>query len=105
MGRAAAYESRHPEHSLLYSVIAEHLETLLVRQAERERPVPGFVERRRLRSCQWSVSRVLKVRDPGSRLSSSALRCMRHGPAPALFVLSAQFMLDPAAESDMKAGS
>jgi hypothetical protein len=34
MGRAAAYEPRHPEHSLLYSVIAEHLETgLLFRPA------------------------------------------------------------------------
>jgi len=51
------------------------------RQAERDRPVPGFVERRRLRSRQWSVSRVLKVRDPGSRLSSGSLRSVWRRPA------------------------
>ena len=46
MGPAAvAYRPRHPEQSLLYTVIADHLETFLARQAERDRPVPGFVER------------------------------------------------------------
>jgi uncharacterized Zn finger protein (UPF0148 family) len=35
MGRAPAYEPHHPEYSLLYSVIAEQLETFLARQAER----------------------------------------------------------------------
>ena len=45
MGLAAAYEARHPEQGLLYQVIAQHLETFLTRQAERDRPVPGFVRR------------------------------------------------------------
>jgi hypothetical protein len=40
---AAAYQPRHPDESLLYQVVAEHLETFLARQAERDRPVPGFV--------------------------------------------------------------
>jgi hypothetical protein len=45
MGLAATDQSRHPEQTLLYQVVAEHLETFLARQAERDRPVPGFVER------------------------------------------------------------
>ena len=45
MGLAASYQPRHPEQSLLYTVIADHLETFLARQAERGRPVPRFVER------------------------------------------------------------
>ena len=39
------YIPRKPEESVLYGVIAEHLETFLARQQERERPVPRFVER------------------------------------------------------------
>ncbi len=47
MGTAAvAYRPRHPEQSLLHAVIADHLETFLARQAERDHPVPGFVEER-----------------------------------------------------------
>ena len=45
MGLAATYQPRHPDQSLLYQVIAEHLETFLARQQERDRSVPGFVER------------------------------------------------------------
>jgi hypothetical protein len=42
---AAEYRPRHPEESILYSVVAEQLETFLVRQRERDRLVPRFVER------------------------------------------------------------
>jgi hypothetical protein len=45
MGLAAANESRRPKDGLLYPVAAEHLETFLARQAERDRPVPCVVER------------------------------------------------------------
>jgi hypothetical protein len=63
MGLAAAYEPRHPEHSLLYQVVAEHLETFLARQAERDRPVPGFVERefRRYLECGVLAHGFLRV--------------------------------------------
>ena len=44
MGLAASYQPRHPEQSLLYTVVADHLETFLTRQAERDRPVPRFGE-------------------------------------------------------------
>jgi hypothetical protein len=39
-----AYCPRSPESTLLYRVVATHLETFLVRQHERVRPLPGFVE-------------------------------------------------------------
>ncbi len=39
------YRPRNPEESPLYGVVAEHLETFLDRQRERDRNVPGFVER------------------------------------------------------------
>ena len=42
---AFAYIPRKPEETVLYGVIAEPLETFLARQQDRERPVPGFVER------------------------------------------------------------
>ena len=41
----SAYTPRHPEDSLLYRIVAGQLETFLARQRERDRPVPGFVER------------------------------------------------------------
>ena len=44
MGTAVAYQPRRPDQSLLYQVVAEHLETFLARQAARGRPVPRFVE-------------------------------------------------------------
>ena len=40
-----AYRPRHPEDSLLYRTIADHLETFLARQQERGREGPYFVER------------------------------------------------------------
>jgi hypothetical protein len=45
-GRAEGYRRREPEGTVLYQVLAEHLETLLDRTArDRERPgLPGFVE-------------------------------------------------------------
>ena len=42
---SALYTPRHPEESILYSVVAEQLETFLARQRERDRLVPRFVER------------------------------------------------------------
>ncbi len=39
------YRPRNPEESPLYGVVAEHLETFLDRQRQRDRNVPGFVER------------------------------------------------------------
>ena len=42
---AAGYCPRNPEESILYGVVAEHLETFLDRQRRREHPVPRFVER------------------------------------------------------------
>ena len=41
----AVYRPRNAEESILYSVVAENLETFLSRQWERDRPVPRFVER------------------------------------------------------------
>ena len=41
----AAYQPRNPEDNPLYGVVARHLETFLARQRERDRHVPGFVER------------------------------------------------------------
>jgi len=55
---AAMYRPRHPEESVLFAVLAEHLETFLVRQRERERLVPRFVERE-LRSFLGGTSWVL----------------------------------------------
>ena len=39
------YRPRQPEKSVLYGVVAGHLETFLARQRERGRLVPRFVER------------------------------------------------------------
>ena len=41
---AGGYCPRDPEHSLLYGVVAEQLETFVTLQRARGRPVPGFVE-------------------------------------------------------------
>jgi len=38
------YVPRQPEHSVLYRVIADELETFLTRQQERDHAVPSFVE-------------------------------------------------------------
>jgi hypothetical protein len=48
-----AYAPRHPEKTVLYTVVREQLETFLARARERERPVPRFVERelRRYLEC------------------------------------------------------
>ncbi|NWG14819.1 MAG: transposase, partial [Acidobacteria bacterium] len=46
VGEAAfEYRPRQPEESVLYGVVAGHLETFLARQRERGRVVPRFVER------------------------------------------------------------
>jgi len=42
---AFEYQSRQPEESILYRVVAENLETFLSRQQERGRVVPRFVEK------------------------------------------------------------
>ena len=39
------YVPRNPADSVLYNAVAEHLETFLARQRQRERIVPRFVER------------------------------------------------------------
>jgi hypothetical protein len=39
------YRPRRPEKSVLYDIVAGHLETFLARQRERGRLVPRFVER------------------------------------------------------------
>jgi hypothetical protein len=44
-GDARAYTPRHPEETVLYTVVREQLETFLARARARERPVPRFVER------------------------------------------------------------
>ena len=41
----AVYRPRNPADNPLYGVVAGHLETFLARQRERDRNVPGFVER------------------------------------------------------------
>jgi hypothetical protein len=41
---AFEYIPRKPEETVLYRVIAEHLETFLARQQERDRALPRFVE-------------------------------------------------------------
>jgi len=41
----AVYRPRHPEESVLYGVVAGHIESFLARQRERGRVVPRFVER------------------------------------------------------------
>lgn len=40
-----AYCPRNPESTVLYSVVAENLETFLAMRQERARPVPAFIER------------------------------------------------------------
>ncbi len=42
---AGEYRQRRPEESILYGVVAGHVETFLARQRERDRLVPRFVER------------------------------------------------------------
>jgi hypothetical protein len=42
---ADSYRPRNPEQSVLYRTVAGNLETFLVRQQERGRNVPQFVER------------------------------------------------------------
>jgi hypothetical protein len=42
---AAVYHPRSPAESVLYAVVAGHLETFLDRQHRRDRCVPRFVER------------------------------------------------------------
>jgi hypothetical protein len=42
---AFEYIPRRPEETVLYRVVAGHLETFLTRQQDRERPTPKFVER------------------------------------------------------------
>src|SRR3990172_8151 len=41
---AARYSPRNPEKSIIYCVLAEHLETFLAGQQRRDRPVSRFVE-------------------------------------------------------------
>jgi len=43
--RADSYRPRNPEQSVLYRVVAAHLETFLARQQQRGRCVPQFVEK------------------------------------------------------------
>ncbi len=45
--QSSAYECvpRRPEETVLYRVVAEHLETFVAREQDRERPIPKFVER------------------------------------------------------------
>jgi hypothetical protein len=45
MQDTVAYCPRSPESTVLYSVVAQNLETFLAMRQGRERPVPGFVER------------------------------------------------------------
>jgi len=42
---AGEYRPRRPEESILYGVVAGHVETFLARQRDRDRVVPRFVER------------------------------------------------------------
>jgi hypothetical protein len=44
-GRGESYRPRQPEQTVLYQVVAEHLETFLARQRQEDRHVPRFVER------------------------------------------------------------
>jgi len=40
-----SYRPRQPEQTVLYQVLAEHLETFLVRERQQDRHIPAFVER------------------------------------------------------------
>jgi hypothetical protein len=42
MQQTAAYCPRSPESTVLYSVVAQNLETFLARRQASERPVPGW---------------------------------------------------------------
>ena len=44
MAPSCEYSPRHPRDTLLHQIISEELETFLVSQQERDRPVPFFVE-------------------------------------------------------------
>jgi hypothetical protein len=63
-GMGLAAEPRRPEESLLYRVVANHLETFLAHRAGRNRPVPGFVERqfRRFLECGVLARGFLRLR-------------------------------------------
>ena len=43
--RGESYRARQPEQTVLYQVVAEHLETFLARERQQDRHVPRFVER------------------------------------------------------------
>ena len=68
MATDAAYRPRNPEDNPLYGVVAGHLETFLARQRERDRHVPGFVERefRSLGSAAIYDEEVRKTRSGSS---------------------------------------
>jgi hypothetical protein len=59
-----AYGSRRPEESVLYRVVADELETFLIRALERHRTVPRFVERefRTFLECGILAHGFLRVR-------------------------------------------
>src|SRR5512145_2145904 len=59
-----AYAPRRPEESILYGVVADHLETFLARARDRERTVPRFVERefRSFLDCGILAHGFLRVR-------------------------------------------
>ena len=82
----SAYTPRHPEDSLLYRIVAGQLETFLARQRERDRPVPGFVERefRSFLTCGVLEHGFLRLRcTQCGKYRLLAYSCKRRGFCPA----------------------
>ncbi len=69
----APYCPRHPEESVLYGIMAGHLETYLARQRERGRTVPRFVERelRSFLNCGIPAHGFLGIREAAQRAPSA----------------------------------
>jgi hypothetical protein len=64
VGRGESYRPRRPEETVLYQVLAAHLETFLARQQQDGRHVPRFVERelRKFLECGIAAHGFLRLR-------------------------------------------
>ena len=71
-GTAQGYVPRRPEESVLYTIVADHLETFLARARDRERIVPRFVETefRSFLDCGILAHGFLRVRCDDCKWSS-----------------------------------
>jgi hypothetical protein len=79
-----SYIPRNPEKTVLYGVVAAHLETFLARQRERDRVVPRFVERelRSFLDCGILARGFLRVYCDACGLDRLVPYCKKRGFCP-----------------------